>query len=83
MKELYSAAIKITDQIGTIEFTIAEMKDNSDGSRISLRTDNFNQEVHLYADVRPSSYIQFLHGELKDLEKSLKAIESEIKNKLS
>ena len=50
--------------------------------RLSLRTENYNNEIHLYADVRPSSYIQFLHCELKDLEKSLKRIESEIKNSL-
>lgn len=82
MKKLYSSALKITSQIETIEFTISEMANIPVNKRLSIRTDNLNHEVHLYADVRPSSYIQFLHGELKGLEKSLKLIESEIKNSL-
>tara|TARA_R110002126_G_C10174287_1_gene474201 strand:- start:46 stop:294 length:249 start_codon:yes stop_codon:yes gene_type:complete len=82
MKKLYESALKVTSQIETIEFTISEMENFPSSEQLSLRTENYNNEIHLYADVRPSSYIQFLHSELKDLEKKLKRIESEIKNSL-
>ena len=81
IKSLYESAIQLINEIKSISLTIDKLKSEPD-VRIKLRTDDRQREVNLYSHVRPSAYAQFLNGELKDLEKSLKVIESEIKRQI-
>ena len=83
MKELYEKAIKIISDIETIKMSIKIINQGvDDGSiegRVLLRTEETVFCTYRYANVRPTTYVQFLNGELKDHQKDLKVIESSIK----
>lgn len=82
MKGLYESAIKLIDQLATMRMAIDGLKNESAG-RILLRTDEAINDSCKYANVRPTVYVQFLEGEMKDIQKDLKVIQEEIKRKLS
>ena len=81
MKALYSAAIQLISEISTMEDTI-EAIGNHQGGRILLKTEECINYTWRFANVRPSAYLQFLSGELKDLKKDLEVIEAAIKRKI-
>ena len=81
MKALYSAAIQLISEISTMEDAI-EAIGNHQGGRILLRTEECINCTWRFANVRPSAYLQFLSGELKDLKKDLEVIEAAIKRKI-
>lgn len=82
MKGLYGSAIQLIDQLATMRMAIDGLKDKGAG-RILLRTDETIGDSYKYANVRPTAYVQFLEGEMKDIQKDLKVIQEEIKRKLS
>ena len=75
--ELYKTAIELTMAIKQIESTIKGLDSNIINGRITLRSDE-SIGCSCRASVRHTAYIQFLHGEVKDHQKDLKAIEAEI-----
>ena len=81
MKALYSAAIQLISEISTMEDAIKAIG-NHQGGRILLKTEECINCTYRFANVRPSAYVQFLNGELKDLKKDLKVIEAAIKRKI-
>ena len=83
MKKLYESAINLINNIATIRVTIDGLKGNKTTGRILLRTDDTINDSSKSANVRPTAYVQFLEGEMKDLQKDLKVIQEEIKRKLS
>ena len=81
MKSLYQSAMQLISEIGTIEDAIQAIG-NYQGGRILLKTEECINCTYRFANVRPAAYVQFLNGELKDLQKDLKVIEAEIKRKI-
>ncbi len=84
--DLYKEAVKIIEDIKQIENSIEIIEQGlNDGSvkgRILLRTDEVVFCSYRYANVRPTSYVAFLNGELKDHKKDLKVIEAQIKSSI-
>jgi hypothetical protein len=81
MKRLYESAIQLINEISIMEDAI-EAIGNYQGGRILLKTEECINCTYRFANVRPSAYVQFLNGELKDLKKDLKVIESEMNRKI-
>lgn len=81
MEELYRQAINLIGDISTIKNAIRAIS-NHEEERMTLKTDHCIGSSYRLANVRPTAYVQFLNGELKDLEKCLKVIESKIKTNI-
>jgi hypothetical protein len=85
-KDLYQLAIHIIadiDQIKNSIDIISQEVDSNHGGNILLRTDETVFCSYRYASVRPSAYVKFLNGELKELEKNLKVAEDKIKRSIN
>jgi hypothetical protein len=86
--KLYQVAIDLIADINQIKISIEAIeqgiKDDSARvrGRLLLRTADDLLGSYKYAKVRPATYITFLNGELKDLQKDLKVIESQIKKSI-
>ena len=82
-KDLYQLAIKVIADIKQVKNSIDVItnseKRSSGRGRVLLRTDDCISDSYRYANVRATSYVQFLNGELKEHEKELKVIENKIK----
>lgn len=83
MKELYEAAIKIIQDISQIANTIHEVDSCFVNENILLRTEDCVGDSYRFANVRKTTYMQFLRTELKEHQKRLKVIEAEIKRSIN
>jgi hypothetical protein len=86
--KLYQVAIDLIADINQIKSSIEAIEQGikDDSARVRgrflLKTDEDILGSYRYAKVRPTTYINFLNGELKDLQKDLKVIESQIKKSI-
>ena len=86
-KELYQLAIDVIADIkqikNSIEIITQEVDSKALNGNILLRTEEVVFCTYRYASVRPSAYVKFLNGELKELEKQLKVAEDKIKRSIN
>ena len=84
--KFYQTALDLIADIKQIQSSIEAIeqgiKDNTFRGRLLLRSDEPLFGSYSYAKVRPTTYVNLLHGELRDLQKDLKVIESQIKKSI-
>ncbi len=85
--KLYKLALEVNADIKQIKDSIDIISQGIDNGSLKgntlLRTDETVFTSYRYASVRPTTYVKFLGGELKEHEKHLKVIEDKIKRSIN